>query len=574
MADTLDLPIFDDFSDTRVMPDQAMWSDISVFINNNYGIDPVSNGVATLDAIDFDGSIYPGASTRPFEADRLTSRPIRLSYSVSDSIYLSFLYQAKGLGDEPEEGDSLMVDFFDPVSSSWTNVWRIPGTGDNQVRPFRHVMIPVTGSNYLVDGFRFRFRNLASLPGVPAYPEWDSNVDHWHVDYVRLDRQRFAADTVLRDVAFSTSISSVLKDLTAVPWDHFEDAYNTLLEPNVFVRYRNNDTIPRNLTRSLTFGEPYYNESDMPFSPTAQDLPGLEDTVVVFDYFYSLDFDRGDSALIRFTASLRTDEFDPKMNDTVVYDQLFKDYYAYDDGTPEAGYGLNGQGTKNGVVAMKYKAYKPDLLGGVEVLFNQQNDSANLGYYFKLMVWNDNDGEPGSVIWEDENDHVPAYSNSFPGFTRYYFTEPVPVDGDFYVGWRQYNQFLLNVGYDLNNRPRPDHVMFYNFEGSWSMSDKPGVMMFRPFIYNPATESKPAEASRESILVYPNPASSHVHIRLPYKAHTGVLSVGLYDSSGRLTDHITCHDGTVDISSHPAGIYYMKIRSGERVYHSKVLITR
>ena len=70
------------------------------------------------------------------------------------------------------------------------------------------------------------------------------------------------------------------------------------------------------------------------------------DTVVEFDYFYPLDVNRGESALVRIKASLRTDNIDPKVNDTVFYDQVFKDYYAYDDGTPEAGYGLKGSGNK------------------------------------------------------------------------------------------------------------------------------------------------------------------------------------------------------------------------------------
>ena len=78
--------------------------------------------------------------------------------------------------------------------------------------------------------------------------------------------------------------------------------------------------------------------------PTAQDLPAFSDTLVVFDYFYPLNTSRGDSAIIRITASLRTDDIDPKVNDTVFYDQKFKDYYSYDDGSPEAGYGLRGQG--------------------------------------------------------------------------------------------------------------------------------------------------------------------------------------------------------------------------------------
>lgn len=574
-ADTLELPFFDDFSGTYIMPDPDKWSDAGAFVNNSYCVDPVSNGVATLDAIDFDGSLYPGVSSNPFVADMLTSLPIRLSYPASDSIYLSFLYQPTGLGDAPEEADSLMVDFFSPDSARWTNVWRIPGPGDDTAQEFRHVLIPVTGGGYLSDGFRFRFRNRASIPGNPDFPEWDANVDHWHVDYVQLDRQRHAADTILRDVAFTSPLNSILKDLTSVPWSHFGEAYTTLFDGNekVHARYRNNDTISRNITRSIYFEEPYYNESERPFEPTAQDLPPLQDTVVNFDYFYSLNSTRGDSALLRFRAALRTDDFDPKVNDTVVLDQFFRDYYAYDDGTPEAGYGLRAQGTKNGVVAMKYHAYKPDLLGGIEVSFNQLADSINMDYYFKLMVWGDNSDAPGTIIWEDGNDHTPAYAGSHPGFVRYYFTEPVPVDGPFYIGWRQYNQYMLHVGLDLNNRPSPQ-VMFYNFEGSWTRSNAPGVMLLRPFMYDETTGIRTGEKTGESLQLYPNPASGLVHIVFPGDTPDRGTAVDLYDTSGRFAGSTWSQTGTLDITRFPAGLYFLKIRSGEKVYFAKLLINR
>jgi hypothetical protein len=573
-AVTLELPVFDDFSSTTVAPDPDTWSDARAFVNNNYGINPVSNGVATLDAIDFDGSIYPGATIDPtsYVADHLTSHPIRLTYPAGDSIYFSFLYQPGGLGDLPEEQDSLLVDFYAPGDSAWINAWGTPGTG---LHPFRHVMIPVTEERFLADGFRFRFRNRASLPRNTDYPDKRANVDHWHLDYIRLDINRFKADTILRDVAFNTSMNSILTDLTSLPWSHFKEAYNNVLDLTVSVRYRNNDTIPRNVTRSLVIEQPLYNESYTPVPPTAQDLPALEDTVVDFDYIFppDFDFDRGDSAIFRFKASLRTDEFDPKVNDTVTHDQLYTDYYAYDDGTAEAGYGLRGQGTRNGNIAMKYYAYKPDLLGGVDISFNQLYDSINLGYYFKLMVWGDNQGVPGSLLYEDEDDLTPLYTTSFPGFIRYYFSEPVPVNETFYVGWRQYNEYMLNVGLDLNNRPSP-HVMFYNYQGNWEYSEAPGVMLFRPFLHDLLTTEEPRTSGNQLLHVYPNPAADRVTIKVPAEAQDREILLDVFDAAGRMVDHGVMQNGQLDVSRIPAGIYYLRMYAGGSIYHAKLLINR
>ena len=568
----LELPFFDDFSDTFVIPDTGSWSDASAFINNQYCIDPVSNGVATLDALNYDGSMYPTAVIAPstFVADHLTSHPIRLEYPASDSIYLSFLYQPQGMGDMPDVKDSLLVDFYDPALGSWINVWGIPG---DTLHPFMHALIPVIEDRFLTSGFRFRFRNRASLPRNSDYPDKRANVDHWNVDYVRLDRNRFASDTLLRDVAFNSPLNSILKNLTSLPWAHFEQAYNTVLDPFLFVRYRNNDNITRNVTRSLTILEPIYNESYSPGTPTAQDLPAMTDTSVNFGYIYPLDFDRGVSAIIRYKAALRTDEFDPKINDTVIYDQVFKDFWAYDDGTAEAGYGLRGQGTRNASVAMKYHSYVPDLLGGVDIYFNQLYDSVNLGYFFKLMVWNDSEGLPGPILHEDDEDLTPLYTTSYPGFIRYHFSTPVQVDGTYYVGWRQFNEYMLNVGLDLNNRTASP-VMYYNFQGTWEPSMAPGVMMFRPFLYDETTGERPAVPVSGSLHVYPNPASQRIYFELPGEVDDLEIRVEIFDASGRIVNQSLVRSNSLDITLLPAGIYFIRAHSQRAIYSSKILINR
>lgn len=65
------------------------------------------------------------------------------------------------------------------------------------VPDFKQVFILVPYSfvlKYLYNGFQFRFKNYASLTG---------NNDHWHIDYVRLDKNRSVTDTSISDIAFS-----------------------------------------------------------------------------------------------------------------------------------------------------------------------------------------------------------------------------------------------------------------------------------------------------------------------------------------------------------------------------------
>jgi hypothetical protein len=434
-------------------------------------------------------------------------------------------------------------------------------------------MLPITAERFLTNGFRFRFRNMASLPRNNEMPDKRSNVDYWHVDYVRLDRNRSSADTVLRDVAFNTPLSSIFKKLTAVPWSHFKNAYNTTLFSFVSAGYRNNDSITRNVTRSLTIQEPLYGESGPIGTPTAQDLPAFEETVVDLEYIsYNLDFDRGDSALLRFKAALRTDVFDPKVNDTVIHDQLFRDYYAYDDGTAEAGYGLRGDGTAYGMVAIRHRAYKPDMLGGIYIFFNQVYDSVNLkDYTFNLMVWDDSDGKPGTIIWDDEKMYKPSYTANYTGFVKYEFSEPIPVDGTFYVGWRQYKQYILNVGLDLNSVP-DSPVMFYNL-GDWQESEAPGMLLFRPYMQDSSTgiEQEPIQTA-SALLIYPNPASDRIWIELPSGEQKGELLVDIYDTSGRLLQHSLLYSNSLDVSGLSPGLYYLRALSAGESYYSKILI--
>src|ERR1035438_4122710 len=93
----LTLPFFDDFSTSYIYPDSTKWIGRSVYINDDFPIDPPTIGVATFDGLDSVGKPYLNA-TYDYPADTLTSQLINLSAALaSDStIYLSFYYQAAG----------------------------------------------------------------------------------------------------------------------------------------------------------------------------------------------------------------------------------------------------------------------------------------------------------------------------------------------------------------------------------------------------------------------------------------------------------------------------------------------
>jgi hypothetical protein len=63
-------------------------------------------------------------------------------------------------------------------------------------------------------------------------------------------------------------------------------------------------------------------------------------------------------------------------NDTIVHQQVFDNYFAYDDGTAEQSYFLNLYPSAPGYTAIEYALYMPDTIRGVAIRFARQTPSA------------------------------------------------------------------------------------------------------------------------------------------------------------------------------------------------------
>lgn len=531
-TDTLELPFTDDFSGQYVSPDQNLWSDFYAYINPNYPLDPPTVGVATLDALNSDGSHYPDAGTSKYNADSLTSRPINLKLPASDSIYFSFFYQPGGLAEPPETGDSLVLEFYSPVQQSWNKIWSAAGPGKPE--PFEQVMIKIEDEIYLRSGFRFRFRNYASqLPNSDLFDK-RANVDLWHLDYIRLDKQRSISDTLLRDVAFLGPLKSILKDYSSLPWPHFKEAYNTQREAFIEVIFKNHDNSSRNIGTVLEMRDILKKRPVYRIPPFSNDLSPGDSIHYKFAYNYPFDFADIDSSAFEIKTYLQTDFFDFKANDTLILVQKFFDYYALDDGSAEASYGLRGDGTKDASSALKFFSFKGDTLRAVDIYFAQVVDSLNLDYYFYLNVWDDNNGTPGTLKI-NQIGMRPEYSESLNLFVRYLLDEPVYLEGSFYIGFTQTTDRLLNVGLDLNNSNKPR--IFNNADnGEWKTSVVlPGTPMMRPIFRTGSLPSRIIDTNNHSFLLYPNPADDYVTIEIPgVPEQHRQLTIELFDLCGRM----------------------------------------
>lgn len=596
-VDTIHLPFTEDFSRSAIYPDERYWADKEAFINTGFPVNPVTIGVATLDAIDQTGSLYANAGFRSFLADRLTSNVVDLDYPMGSGIYFSFFYQPGGLGDAPEPADSLVLEFYSDQDSSWHSVWRASYFKEDtlvlEITPsdtftwkpdtfpsllFQQVLIPVNDEKYLNDHFFFRFKNYASLIEDPD-PGEIGNADMWHIDYIRLDKNRNANDVVINDLAFTKPLSSMLNSYNAMPWIHFASSANAFSKEyngRTSLWLQNNDTRNKGFERTKTFRDMITGQKVSQYaggdSIRSQSELELKDVLPSsFSDLFSESTE--DTAQYELRVILTTDIDDYKDNDTIVRIQKFHNYYAYDDGTAEVGYGISGQGAINSKVAVQFRTYKIDTLKAVDIFFNKAYNEANKDNFI-LTVWEGDEDNPGDTLYSRANlDYIPEFGNSLNEFQRYYLDTAVIVRDIFYIGWLQTTNDFLNVGFDLNT---PNNTKnFYNISGTWINSKFKGSIMFRP-VFGPLFDSPVSVKSIRSapVLVYPNPADDMLYIKSDILFSREPLCFKIFNIQGMLVEEGISYNGSIPVSHLPTGMYLLKLDPDHSPVTKKIIISR
>ncbi len=569
----LSLPFFDDFSYEGIYPDPSLWSDKDAFINNSYPDMPISVGVATLDAIGKNGDPY-AQSQQVTRSDHLTSHPIDLGpfAGQTDTVFLSFFYQAGGKGELPERNDTLLLDFYSAKDSIWLRAWDKPG---DTLFPFRQVIVPVNDT-LLQEGFRFRFANYTSmsvkdvLGGEGAL----SNVDHWHIDYVQLEQKPRNSHAQLDDIMFVKPLESTLILYETVPWTHTTNAQFNGKKDLITIYLRNAyDSIVK-VTRSYLITDLNKGTQESPAVGGNEDFGPNS----VFDRS-----DRFNAGILYYPAEygqyeikamLSTDD-EFKQNDTITRIERYEDYYAYDDGTPEFGFGITGESSAGAKLAYRFHLYKEDTLRAIDIYFNKtQNDyTANLP--FTLCVWNNKNNEPGELIHCTDSIYFPETSGNFLHFRRYPLGNLIPVKDTVYIGLQQTQNEFLNIGYDANNYNR--HNIFVNTEGVWfkpSMSIRNGSLMIRPVFGKKITLNNPeiSGLSPNLVSVYPNPANHIVYLEISDPSMETRINTTIYDLAGNMVYNSSLFHQSIDVSGLQPGVYIIRFTGKAQKGITKKLI--
>lgn len=552
------------------------WLNEQAYHNYRFSVNPWSLGVVTFDGLDEYGYPYNFGGIANQVNDILLAKPMDLSgYSPADSVYFSFLYQKEGFGDKPEmDKDSLFVEFYSPVTGTWKRVWR---TNGGALTDFQVAHIPLTNVDYFQKGFQFRFGNYSSPAGA---------LDHFHIDYVHLRDQSGYQDTLFKDFALVYPISTLLKDYTSVPWKHYRANHNDKMSDSVKFTVRNGSELTENNLNGLVN---VYHEGNLEgsFTLNASTLSGGDinygprttyESYHDFStgYFFDPNLTNDTLAYFDYLGTATAQFPNNPVNDTTFGRQVFENYYSYDDGTAEKAYGITGV---QSLLAVKYDAYQADSLIGVQIHFvptviDLSND------LFLLTVWDDNDGKPGDVIYEDEfyYPRQPIYTNGRNEFHTYVFkdTMKVGVGETFYVGMRQIDEDRLSIGFDANHDNADKTFWSVNGGGNWYNANYPGSVMIRPIVsslmdYTLGIETNELVAVDYDFTIYPNPTRSVVNIRL--ENTTNESSFQILDLNGRVIKEFT---GTsqVDVSTLQSGIYLVNRIEQKQVVKVKKLVVQ
>lgn len=457
------------------------------------------------------------------------------------------------------------------ADTTWYNVWSAPGQtlqafmAENDGKPFKQVMIPINDLKYFQSNFYFRFYNYASIVNS-SLPSNRSNEDNWNIDFVYLDMNRTAFDGSYPMLTFSGKRPSFLQRYQAMPYRQYRVNPSSATKENLQLDIANLDKVEheaiyyytvKKIGGGQSFGRNLdavtiapYQEIGFLNCPETGESPACPYVQELFDL--SMNYD---SVSYEIKHYVYDSTCNPPLVDSLVYRQGLYNYYAYDDGVAEMGYGVE---PANGKFAVKYELAEFDTIRGVQLLFNRTLNDANLKY-FDIVIWKDENGHPGNEIYRLSNQR-PRWEDQPYRFSYYPFKENVLLSGVFYIGLVQQSNGIINIGFDasIDN----SQYNFFNVNGSWQQSEKAGSLMIRPVVgssYFIGLDEQVGNVS-SPLMLYPNPASNTLYLKL--NEGISISKVYVYDLLGRIV-YQDDETYTITVGNMPDGLYFMSVITSE-----------
>ena len=468
------------------------------------------------------------------------------------------------------------------ADTTWYHIWSVSGErldafmAENDDQLFKQVMIPILDAKYFKDNFYFRFYNYASIVNN-SLPANRSNEDNWNIDFVYLNYNRSVNDTYYPMVTFSGQKPSFFNRYQSIPYRQYRNNPNSSMRESLSIDIANLDAVDHDIN--------YYYKVDQ--IGGSQHYMRVLDPVTIrpydeFGYLECPEYGESpacpyvgelfamdmwiDSASFQISHYLYDSAVNPPMADSMKYRVGLYNYYAYDDGIPELGYGVSNAGGK---FAVRFDISDYDTIQGVQLLFNHTLKDAN-DKYFDIMVCKDENGKPGDTLYTMKNQR-PQWQEQPYRFTYYKFDRVVATANSFYIGIQQSSNSLINIGLDasIDNQ----QYNFVNTNGSWQPSNMHGSLMIRPVVgasyYIGVEENGPSTGSG-ALTVYPNPASDMLHLEGDFEGG----QVSLFDLTGRRV-YQGEYRHNIAVSNLNDGMYFIQVVTPEgQVINQKLIISK
>ncbi len=593
----MSLPFWDDFSFNNIpgfVHDTLWLHGKSVTVSAGIGVNPPSQGVATFDGLDSLGNPYSVNDVLAKGiADRLISRPLRLDevpLEERNTVYLSFYFQFQGNGEPPDPGDQLRV-LLKNADGNWITVRTVENDGTFDRTVFTQILIAISEAQYFHEEFQFSIQSFGRLSGP-----WDT----WNIDYVYLNKGRFATDTSYPDRTINLALTTMFNQYYAMPINHFmEDPAANLFPPVISLHnlefipgntndsdvqpinydsedsvlvYRNNTELifTHVLDQATSIGNPL---QPLEFRKTSlQTLPDLSMLAPVDSAArikLKLWINSGDNVVPSVADPLgdydeiRYSPIDFRHNDTTQVEFTLANYYAYDDGEAEFGAALNQPGAQLAYL-FNMKTLSPDTIVALDLYFPKFGE--DITQSIQILILKDLTGDPGSFL---HTENVTVQRRTQNNFWRMVPSRFVGVQNQFYVGWRQTAPSVLAIGLDKNTDS--GSKIFYNINGAWEQNTTlKGSLMIRP-VFGKGDGIITGVEQNETVspAFYPNPSSgSFVVVGDPE-------DIKVFDLTGRSVDFSLQDHGEgkfVQLSSAPRGIYILRVQTKKEISTHRIRV--
>jgi len=514
------IPFWDDFSSGI---DTLKWTVKGGSYTETIGINPPSLGMILFDGVDNTGKPYSNSIQNQGESDLITSKPFdfnTIPEEQKESLFLSFFWQAGGLGEIPDENDQLLLQIL-TREKTWLTIWNQAGGKSNNPELFTQEIIKII-PEWQHSEFQFRFVSDGRKSGP---------FDSWLLDYVYLNTGRTKNNNIsypdrsltqgnnLRLGNYGAFPQAVLEKNSTLTWSTIKNEFLNL--ENRFRAMEYSITI-----EDLETGKKTPVNLNTPFNPVpnsrerrkfqSREITNLETPSKPSNLKITTYLTTGDKRLFTISQGDTTyyDQVNYGQNDTVSTFFPLLDYFAYDNGSADYAAGIN---QRSGILAVKYNTPEKVYIKGISINFTNR---AQLDLPIDIMIWDQVEKKPLFV-----KEVLISKPTGEDKFAYYELDTNIRVSGEFFIGFTQFTNDFIHVGLDKIN-DQSDKI-FYNIAGTWVQNKEViGSLMIRPHV----SLTKPFSESRNSekkLKIYPNPSDGTLNIEGEFS------NPKIFDSFGR-----------------------------------------